>query len=387
MAVKVVQLEVSKIRIDGDTQARVAINDEVVAEYAEALKEGNGDANWPPIVVFKEFGPPPKDSLSSVSVMYWLADGFHRVLGAKRCLLATLLAEVREGTRNDAKWYALGANKTHGLRRTPSDKRKAVELALQMHPDYSDEKIAVHVGVSRPFVLGVRHEMPPQPVNGLQVGTRIGVDGKTHPVPPPRPPPPPSSQPTPVSGATPQRKPSEAEREILGRHTEEVQRKVVEYMQEHPHVSAMQALSIVNRFGDDQDDGAPAPAANASSAVPTIRDEVGQVLPPELLPLWGRRQEIQDLLSAISRVRGAVRRYQDTDDPILKETDCSSLMAKLDQAYADTETMKPYAVCPSCQGLIPGGCRLCNGRGVLSKFRWDRCVPEETKRNVSTQEG
>lgn len=338
---KLRQLAVKNIRIDGDTQARVAISDEVVAEYAEGLRADEGKTNWPPIVVFKEFGPPPSGSCLAAGVLYWLADGFHRVLAAERAGIESLLAEVREGTRVDARWYALGANKTHGLRRSNADKRKAVELALQMHPEYSDEKIAEHVGVSRVHVLNIRHETAGQPVNGLQPDTppqaRIGADGKRYPVPPPRPVPPPLP---PIPGETDGGTPAPG------------------------------------KFGPP-----PPPMQQEIPGLPpgraVIRDEVGQEVPPELLPIWNRRQEIQDQLTAISRIRGQQRRYQDGEDPIIKETNMSSLMAKLDQAYADLETEKPYAVCPSCHGLI--GCRLCAGRGVLSKFRWDTCVSREQK--------
>ena len=71
------------------------------------------------------------------------------------------------------------ANQPHGLRRTHADKRKAVTLALKLHPEMSDQAIADHCGVSRNMAFGVRR----QHVKGLQVERRVGVDGKTSKVP------------------------------------------------------------------------------------------------------------------------------------------------------------------------------------------------------------
>ena len=97
------QLTVARIRRDGGTQARVDTDVLVVDEYAEKMAAGT---KFPPVVVFDD----GKDR--------WLADGFHCVLAAEQARLRSILAEVRPGTREDAQWFALGANQQHGLRRT-----------------------------------------------------------------------------------------------------------------------------------------------------------------------------------------------------------------------------------------------------------------------------
>lgn len=56
-------LALDLIQIDGGTQSRATLNDQVVSEYAEAIK---GGATFPPIVVFYD------------GKKHWLADGFHR---------------------------------------------------------------------------------------------------------------------------------------------------------------------------------------------------------------------------------------------------------------------------------------------------------------------
>jgi hypothetical protein len=108
-------LPLKQIRIDGGTQPRVEINEEVVADYAEQLREG---VAFPPVVVFFD------------GVVYWLADGFHRYHSHRRVGRDAMTTDVRDGGLRDAILYSVGANTEHGLRRTNEDKRKAVETML-----------------------------------------------------------------------------------------------------------------------------------------------------------------------------------------------------------------------------------------------------------------
>jgi hypothetical protein len=96
--------------------------------------------------------------------------------------------------------------------------------------------------------------------------------------------------------------------------------------------------------------------------------------------LWDRRQEVQDMLTALSRVRVALGKAQDNRDPLFSEVPFSSALAHLDQAYDAVQVAKPYAVCAFCQGH---GCKACGQRGLLGKFRWDTAVPKEHKDAVA----
>lgn len=137
------KINVNAIRIDGGTQSRVEIDNQVVADYAEAIKAG---IEFPPVVVFHD------------GADHWLADGFHRFHAHKQADKASIPAEVRDGTVRDAILYSVGANGTHGLRRTNADKRKAVEtmLADAVWALWTDRKIAEACGVGHPFVAAVR---------------------------------------------------------------------------------------------------------------------------------------------------------------------------------------------------------------------------------------
>ena len=135
-------LKIADIRLDGNTQARVAIHQTTVDEYAEVLTAGG---ELPPIVVFFD------------GAAHWIADGFHRLHAHRSIGAVTVRADVRDGTAREAQMHAYGANQAHGLRRTNDDKRKAVEGMLALVPDWSDRAIAKHVGVAHTMVAAVRN--------------------------------------------------------------------------------------------------------------------------------------------------------------------------------------------------------------------------------------
>jgi len=106
---------------------------------------------------------------------------------------------------------------------------------------------------------------------------------------------------------------------------------------------------------------------------------MGRRIPDHLLELWGRRQEVQDMLTALSRVRGVLRTAEASGDPLYSDVPFSSGQAHLDQAFNAVQVAKPYAVCAYCQGH---GCKACGQRGLLSKFRWNT-VSRELKEAVA----
>lgn len=154
-------IPLDSIRIDGGTQPRAEIDTATVSEYAEAMQAG---VSFPPVDVFHD------------GKHYWLAEGFHRWHGARKAGRAEILCVVHQGTVEDARWFALGANKTHGLRRTNADKRRAVEMALAARPEMSDRAIADHCGVSFALVADARKSLQD---SCSQPAARTGRDGRT----------------------------------------------------------------------------------------------------------------------------------------------------------------------------------------------------------------
>lgn len=169
-------LDIAVLRIDGDTQPRVAIDQAVVQEYAEAME---GGVEFPPVEVVHD------------GTAYWLVDGFHRFFAHKKLNRLKIKATITTGLQVEAQWRSLAANKTHGLRRTNADKAKAVAKALKLRSELGDDVIGEHVGVHRNTVLKYRQRTkrptctncasePPRPVirqarNGRAMNTaRIG---------------------------------------------------------------------------------------------------------------------------------------------------------------------------------------------------------------------
>lgn len=162
-------IDIDLIRIDGGTQARVITNLDVVADYAEHYRdESPGAPTLPPIDVFFD------------GTDYWLGDGFHRRHAASQAGLVKIECLVHKGTKRDAILFAVGANHSHGLKRTNKDKRKAVEMLLS-DAEWSQQTnrwIAEKAGVSDPFVGEIRQLLTVS--NCPKPATRTGKDGKQY---------------------------------------------------------------------------------------------------------------------------------------------------------------------------------------------------------------
>ena len=148
---------VEKIRIDCGTQSREKIDQQVVSDYAVALKEG---AKFPAVVVFHD------------GLDYYLADGFHRYLSHVQAGRTEIEAEVKNGTLRDAILYSLSANDSHGLRRTNADKRKSVMTLLEDDEwkQWSSSEIARACKVSHVFVIKLRKDDKPEVVKVTRNG-------------------------------------------------------------------------------------------------------------------------------------------------------------------------------------------------------------------------
>ena len=329
-------------------QIRVKMEPDVVQEYVEAMKAGK---KFPPLLTFCD------------GASHFLADGFHRLHAARELQTPKIACEVREGTRCDARLAACAANQEHGLRRSNPDKRRAVQVVLELQPEWSSRMIADHIGVGHTVVDNLRRQLAsdansnvrnPRQSEGFgpppTVPRRIGTDGKfyqaagSHPPVPVRPAAPAAPAPA-TSGSG-----------------------VASGGNSGARVPPPQAPAA-EPAGDESFDG-------VQDKPVELVDSLGRHVPEDLAPLWHRRQEVQDVLTALSRMRSTIRHAQEGQDPLWAETNFSAALMHLDRAYSEIDATKPYVVCPMCQGI---GCRACKERGLLGKFRYDTAIPRELK--------
>ena len=159
-------MKLTEITVDSSLQGRCKLNQEVIDEYSEVLREGG---KLPAIKVFR------------VGSCHYLVDGWHRFFAHKKAGLADIEVDVIEGTMREATLFAVGANDDHGLRRTNDDKRKAVMMLLDdlEWSEWSDREIAKAAKVSFMTVgrirksLGIAPEEVKAVVNGKETKVKV----------------------------------------------------------------------------------------------------------------------------------------------------------------------------------------------------------------------
>lgn len=142
-------IKIKNIHIDGGTQTRAELNQEIIHQYEELMLE---ETQFPPVTIFYD------------GENYWLADGFHRIKASIKAGFVEIESDIKQGTQRDAILYSVGANNTHGLRRTNADKRRAVMLLLEDSEwqKWSDNKIANQCGVGHTLVNEIRNSIFPK---------------------------------------------------------------------------------------------------------------------------------------------------------------------------------------------------------------------------------
>jgi len=139
-------LNLAVLRLDGETQARLALSQEKVQEYAALMEDGE---EFRPVEAFFDGSD------------YWLADGFHRYFATKANKKTSIAVTIHNGTLEEAQLFAFSANKGHGLHMSAIDIRHCIVRMLE-HPvwgGWSNAAIAKHVGTSKMTVGRVKAAM------------------------------------------------------------------------------------------------------------------------------------------------------------------------------------------------------------------------------------
>ena len=109
-------------------------------------------------------------------------------------------------------------------------------------------------------------------------------------------------------------------------------------------------------------------------------DKIGRQIPAQILPLWKHADEaVESMMAKISAFKGQIKEADEKGDVAYGEINISMLAATLSNVYADLKRVIPHVVCSTCNGFNSDRCVTCKGRGFLSKFYWDNCIPVETK--------
>ena len=139
-------MKLTEITVDSSLQGRSKLNQEVIDEYSETIREGG---KLPAIKVFR------------IGSSYYLVDGWHRYFAHKKAGLADIEVDVIDGNMREATLYAIGANDDHGLRRNNEDKRKAVMMLLDdvEWSEWNDSEIAKAARVSRMTVSRIKSSL------------------------------------------------------------------------------------------------------------------------------------------------------------------------------------------------------------------------------------
>lgn len=158
---EILELRLDDLILDPNLNLRDRLDDFTVERYADSWQR------LPPITVYEVEG------------QLLLADGFHRHAAAVMMGKANIPAEIRHGSFNDALDFVSSVNLFHGLPLTRAERRRAVEVKLKLHHDWSDRRMAEELAVSRELVAKIRRQL----IDGNQIPNnpgRIGADGKLY---------------------------------------------------------------------------------------------------------------------------------------------------------------------------------------------------------------
>jgi ParB-like nuclease domain len=158
---KIREVPLDDLVLDPNLNLRDRLDDFTVERYADSWER------LPPITVYR------------VDDRLLVADGFHRHAAAVMLGKRTIRAEIIDGTFTDALDFVASVNLFHGLPLTRAERRRAVEVKLKLHHDWSDRRMAEELAVSRELVAKIRRQL----IESRQIPNlpgRVGADGKLY---------------------------------------------------------------------------------------------------------------------------------------------------------------------------------------------------------------
>jgi hypothetical protein len=120
--------------------------------------------------------------------------------------------------------------------------------------------------------------------------------------------------------------------------------------------------------------------ASPDKAKTVVVDDTGYPVPDKAMPAWNRKLEAEQLVGVLTNLRHGLMKSAKAKDFLFVEVNMSALVLEIDAAEDRLARIVPYAVCPMCQGKLTDKCKCCDGRGVISKFKYETGVPEDVKK-------
>ena len=117
------------------------------------------------------------------------------------------------------------------------------------------------------------------------------------------------------------------------------------------------------------DDPLPPPAIERKWAM----DMADNPLPPKLVPIFGRRGEVDGILHQLSAIKMHVKEATTANDPLYMDLIVGSFLAGICNLYRRLSRIRPHAICPYCAG---DGCNACHGRGWMCQSAYEVAPPE-----------
>ena len=158
---KIREIPLDDLVLDPNLNLRDRLDDFTVERYADSWER------LPPITVY------------NVEDRLLVADGFHRNAAPVMLGKRSIRAEIIEGSFTDALDFVASVNLFHGLPLTRAERRRAVEVKLKLHHDWSDRRMAEELAVSRELVAKIRRQL----IESRQIPNlpgRVGADGKLY---------------------------------------------------------------------------------------------------------------------------------------------------------------------------------------------------------------
>jgi len=116
-----------------------------------------------------------------------------------------------------------------------------------------------------------------------------------------------------------------------------------------------------------------------------IPDRIGRLIPNKILPMWQRAEsEAKSAKQEVSRLMEIFKEALESNDVIYCEAYPKDNYNHLASVKGNLERAVPWSVCTKCQGATFEKCDFCKGRGFISKFLYETCVDEQTKKVIAT---